>query len=584
MSGKSDERNGAAGARELLYLAAAYALTLPVLFIPEALIAPSADLIALLRIACAGAFVWHAAALLRGKGGARWSAAALALATGLAWTALLVIYAYREITLLQFVFAMVLLALEDAGRTLEHVLGDYGVVIAVGGFVALVLAASAAAWVLARALRTLSTRLSPGRLGGIVCLGLVCYLAGRDVWYAASELVFAPPAYLQGGTPLAAAPLVPDYSALPVRSRESVFIVQLESVNTHAVFDLATDGSHYQARVRQPGLETILKEGNGVLFPLFWANATQTHRAWESMLCGVSGNLGLPLAYDAVRLLRTTCLPNHLGRAGYSTVFLYSYFNLDFFDLRGFAKMAGFQEVAYGPKLMAEGDRRHQWAYDDCVFYERAFQYLARHQLDKREAVFAHFEVGMNHSPFINSRKYPEAHPFPEPANSLEHYVNSVAEQDHCLLAFWKAFRRLDRDDVHLFILPDHGIYGMFHQPDAMFATWLAYIPPRRRAAEFTARAVLAPIPSQAQIYPTVLELLGGEAHPASFAFALRGERASPRYDDCHLLTEPFSKSMVVRRNGERMVFRLRYGDVVSANGQTQPADARSFAERFACR
>ena len=100
MSGKSDERNGAAGARELLYLAAAYALTLPVLFIPEALIAPSADLIALLRIACAGAFVWHAAALLRGKGGARWSAAALALATGLAWTALLVIYAYREITLL----------------------------------------------------------------------------------------------------------------------------------------------------------------------------------------------------------------------------------------------------------------------------------------------------------------------------------------------------------------------------------------------------------------------------------------------------------------------------------------------------
>ena len=81
-----------------------------------------------------------------------------------------------------------------------------------------------------------------------------------------------------------------------------------------------------------------------------------------------------------------------------------------------------------------------------------------------------------------------------------------------------------------------------------------------------------------------MLELLGGEAHPASFAFALRGERTSPRYDDCHLLTEPFSKSMVVRRNGERMVFRLRYGDVVSANGQTQPADARSFAERFACR
>ena len=68
-----------------LYLLAVYALTLP-----SALIAgqvePSADLLAALKLACAAAFAWHAAAVARGRGAAA-SALALAAATGLVWTA-----------------------------------------------------------------------------------------------------------------------------------------------------------------------------------------------------------------------------------------------------------------------------------------------------------------------------------------------------------------------------------------------------------------------------------------------------------------------------------------------------------------
>lgn len=30
--------------------------------------------------------------------------------------------------------------------------------------------------------------------------------------------------------------------------------------------------------------------------------------------------------------------------------------------------------------------------------------------------------------------------------------------QDHCLLTFWKRFRELGRDDVHLFIVPDRSL------------------------------------------------------------------------------------------------------------------------------
>jgi phosphoglycerol transferase MdoB-like AlkP superfamily enzyme len=555
------------------------------IFLIDRQVGLSGDLVALLKVVCLAAFVWHAVALARKRTIARTAAVALACGTGLMWTAVVVIVLYRDLTLTPFVFQMIVLSLDDASRTLEHVLGEHGVVMALAAFAAVVLAASGVAWTAMHALRALSARIAPGRpIVGVLCLGVLCYLVGRDLYYAANELVLYPPAYLQPGAQRAAAPVVPDYSGVAIQPGDSVFIVQLESVNSLALFEPTADGSQFRRRIAQPGLETILKQGGGVFFPLFWANTTQTHRAWEAILCAVTGNLGMPIVYDPLRLMRTTCLPAHLARAGYATVFLYSYFNLEFFNFGGFAKMAGFQDVAYGSGLMAEGDRRYQWAYDDCVFYERAFEYLAKQGLDTRPRLFAHFEVGMNHSPFLNSQKYPQAHPFAAPANGLEHYLNSVAEQDHCLLAFWERFRQLGRDDVHLFILPDHSVYGLLDQPDAIFATWLAYVPPRRRAREFKPHVVVSPVASQAQLYPTILELLGGKPLPASFAFALRGEPRPPGYDDCHLLTEPFSRRVVLHRASERSEFDLRAQRIVSASGEAHAADAREFQQRFACK
>lgn len=568
-----------------VYLLAAYAVTLPSVLVAD-LAAPSSDLIAGLKLACIAAFAWHAARLLRDKPAGGGSVLALTAATGLLWSALVVMYLYKIVAMAPLDFSMVVVSVDDARRTLVHVLGQHGVLIALGALGGIALSASGAVWMLLRALRARASKLPQGPRSAVACVGLLCYFGASDVWYAAEELVLYPRVYSVDSPYIPALLSVPDYAAVPIRSRESVFVLQLESVNSLAVFEPSSDGTPFKLRVPQPGLEAIVEQGGGVLFPLFWANGAQTNRAWESILCGISGNLGPAMSADPDRLLRASCLPGHLARAGYDALFFYSYFELDFFNLGEFARQAGFREVVYGSQLMREEDPRHPWGFDDCAFYGRAFDYLAAKGLDKRERVFAYFEVGMHHAPFINTKRHPQAHPYPAPATFLQHYLNSNAEQDHCLLTFWKRFRGLRRDDVHLFIVPDHSlwVHGVPAYPDAAFATWLVYVPPARRSGEFKPRTVASPTPSQAQLYPTILELLEGGSLPGSFAFALRGEPPLAHYDNCQLLIEPFAQRIIVRREGERAEFRVRTSEIVLSDGHAQTADLRTFQEQFGCK
>jgi phosphoglycerol transferase MdoB-like AlkP superfamily enzyme len=488
---------------------------------------------------------------------------------------------FRVVAMTPFNFEEAVASLYDVRRTLVQILGPHGVSLTVGTFAALLLACTIAAWVLYRALPVFAARFVPAGPAAVVCVGLLSYFGLSDLVYAAERLVIFPnTGFAQRYIP---APVVHDYSAVSIRPGDSVFIVQLESVNADALFDRAGDESGFRVRVAQPGLETVLREGRGVFFPLFWANGMRTNRAWESVLCAVSGNAGGALAGVPGRLTDKACLPAQLQAAGYATVFFYSYFDLDFYNFNVFAKQAGFQDVGYGPRLMAAGDRRHAWAYDDCVFYNRAFDQLA--QRPAGEPVLAYFEVGMNHVPFDEAPKYPEAHPFRPAKSTVENYLNSVAEQDHCLLEFWRRFRELGRDDVHLFVLPDHsvGVLGIPPRVDTDFATWLAYVPPARRAADFPARTVHSPTPSQAQLLPTILELLGAPQLPRSFAFALRGEAAPEYYEDCHMMARQGS-NLIVRRNGERAEYLLHTREAVPPGAKPVKLDLAEFQERYACR
>lgn len=543
----------------------------------------SAELVAVVKLACLLAFAWHAAAVLRKSRAERRSRLALAAAAGLLWALLIAMYLYERAALAPFSLEEAMTSLYDTRRTLLLVVGPHGVEIILAAFVALALACGAAVWALYRVLPAGARRLAPGQRAAVVCFGLLCYFGAGDLWLVTERLVIYPKTSSWGRW-YVPPPLIPDYSSVQIRPGDSVFIVQLESVNADAMFERARAGVAARPRFAQPGLETMVKQGGGVLFPLFWANGTRTNRAWESVLCATSGNVGEALSFRPEPLAGKACLPEQLAKAGYATVFFYSYFELKFFNFGDFARQAGFQQVLYGPELMAAGDRRHQWAYDDCVFYNRAFDRLARRP--KGERMLAYFEVGMNHAPFDADPKYPEAHRFRAPASIFEHYVNSLAEQDHCLLQFWRRFRQLGRDDVHLFVLPDHSVLlsGLDGERDTLYATWLAYVPPARRRAEFRSRSVDSPVPSQGQLVPTILELLGASPPPSrSFAFALRGEAAPVYYDDCHMLGQR-GNSLIVHRKDERAEYRFYSGETVLPDGSVTRSGLNSFREQFACR
>jgi len=559
-----------------LYLLAAYSLTVPLAFIGERF-ETSSDLIAYLRIVCVLSFAAYVVRLCRTSWSDRRAPLALAFAIGLTWSCLLALQLYKSVTLIPFTFSFAFSSLADTRRTLDKVLGPFGTVYAAASFLLVLCAASAVAWGLLRVLRR-RFDIPLRRLPALACVGLLAYMSSGDARFAAEEL------WIFTRVKVNELPLRgPDYSALPVHSGESVFILQLESVNSQVLFE-RTPGEGLRRRVAMPGLETVVREGNAVLFPFFWANGMQTNRAQEAILCAISGNTGQAISIDPRRLLYRTCLPRQLADAGFTTVFLYSYFDIDFFNFAQFQKAVGFQDLVYGKRLMAPEDRRHLWGYDDCVFYERAFDYLEKRGLSGRERLFAYLEVGTNHVPFLNTDKYPGVHPYRPAATPAQHYVNSLAEQDHCLKTFWKRFKALGRDDVHLIIVPDHSIWSGDAVADAegLFTTWMAYVPPAGRKAQFAPRTVLEPVPSQAQIYPTVLELLGAPRSRDSFAFVLRGEPTPADYDDCHLLVDPYARLLVVG-NGRKAEFVLHSESVRLPHNVTQKMDYWTFQKRFGC-
>jgi len=536
--------------RYLFYLLITYGLTLPAGLI-ENEVRESSDLVAWLKLACLAAFAWHAAALWRRQQEERASTLALAASIGTIWWTLATMFVYTVVTAMPFSLRLATESLEDSWRALFQVLGGTGAVTMLTGVAALAALAMVGAWYSLRLLGRLAPAVGARPVAALACVAGLAYLVGADARYIAQELVLYPRVSTKT-YPFAAT----DFSMLPVPAGDSVFIVQLESVNSAALFTRAPEG--FQRHIRVPGLETILTEGNGVLFPLFWANGRQTNRGLESILCGISGNVGEPLPADARRLLSRTCLPRQLAAAGFATVYLYAYFDLDFYNFGAFAKQAGFERIAFGDALMGNGAPRYDWGYDDCAFYERAFDYLQSSGLAQRKRVFAYFEVTANHWPFYKTHKHPEAHPYREPATPLQQYQNALAEQDYCLLTFWKRVRALGRDDIHLFVVPDHSWLTIDLPAESRFSTFLAYVPPTRRRAEFKPGTRLSPVPSQAQLYPTILELLGAPRPRQSFAFALHGTPPPADYDDCQLL---FDGKLIAVRGDRRAELDLRTGN-----------------------
>jgi len=307
----------------------------------------------------------------------------------------------------------------------------------------------------------------------------------------------------------------------------------------------------------------LWRSGGGTLYPFFWSNTFATNRGIESLLCGVTGNLGRDMG--AGKRPDARCLPELLRERGYRTPYYYSFFDVDFYDFKHFLPALGFSEIVYGSSLMREGDVKFAWGYDDCTFYDRLGEKFAA---DDGQPFFAYVEVSMHHAPFDGERRYPEVWPHPNPIDYRERYVNSLAEQDHCLPRFAKALARL-KQKPHVFVVGDHSvpIEKTFSLEDR-FMTTLLYLPPEGEKAR--AVATEAP-PSQADLYATIVDLLYGVSAPNSFAGALRGGDAPAI---CATLANQYGV-LAYARPRERARYTLEEG-----RATIQTRDEKGWAQR----
>lgn len=313
--------------------------------------------------------------------------------------------------------------------------------------------------------------------------------------------------------------------------KDSVFMLQLESLNSLYLYG-------EEKGVATPVLTKLGEES--IFFPYFWANTTQTHRAMESILCGISANPGDAFSYRPEQIT-TNCLPEILRSAGYRTIFFYSFNDLGFFNYSEFLPRLGFSEIVHGTDLMKPGDPLHDWGYDDCVFYDRAFDYLNRTRRDG-EKLFAYFAVSMHHYPFLLG-----ADPGKPWAPLKERYRTSAGAQDRCLSRFLDRQRQYAGDQSHLLVFGDHshpvGLQGYEYQhrgfaPES-FLTPLAYQPPQRARADLALGPRPSLQPSQDQLRDTLIEWMTGDAQPQSFARAIASPLASPK-THCRAVVQPY--------------------------------------------
>jgi len=356
-------------------------------------------------------------------------------------------------------------------------------------------------------------------------------------------------------------PVFPTTPALHPSTSDNVFILQLDSINGMAANGMLTVGGKLYDGNYIPHMREIASR-DGIYFPLLWNNETNTNRAQEVILCGIVGNIGSAFS-DRLQDMTVDCLPTILSRAGYTPIVFRSD-DLQFENEGSLFRKMGFKEIHY-EDIMKEGDTKYGVVYDDCTFYERAFEYLHKNYSQK-EKLFVYIEVSSHHVPFDYSKpQYEHLHPFATPANYFENFLNSMTEQDYCVQTYYDNFKQYSPANTHLFMLADHswpmltGEYTddifLSASPERML-TSMVYVPPAHQKESFRVGSTEKRKFGQDDLIPTILELLSNTPQQNSIVFALRENAATHNYDDCHLLTQAYHWSHLAIARGQTEYFK----------------------------
>lgn len=341
---------------------------------------------------------------------------------------------------------------------------------------------------------------------------------------------------------------------IALESEDSVFYLQLESGNAAILTQPQTvEGTNYTGDFI-PHIKEISKDG--VYFPLFWGNSQFTNRAWENILCGITGNTDKAFSYRPEDI-RSRCLPKIFKDAGYTTIFFQAYSNLSYFNAEIFAREIGFDEV-HGADILSPETKKYPWGFDDCGMYRDAFNYLRERKPDGKK-LFVYFAVSSHHGPYSPKPEYAFLNRFQPAKTYLEKYLNSYLAQDYCVKKFYEEYQAYKNSKTHLFISPDHSVglwandpgkFSYFGPRSEHFLIHFTYIPSDERKEEFRVGEEIDVKYSETEILPTLMEILGHKPMSGSFYEELKKNGAPKRDKRCAVLLNPhIGPAIVVVRN-----------------------------------
>ncbi|NBO18767.1 MAG: hypothetical protein EBV03_05985, partial [Proteobacteria bacterium] len=346
-----------------------------------------------------------------------------------------------------------------------------------------------------------------------------------------------------------------------------VFIVQLESLNALALAGLATREEGLGPEQLMPQMYAAREKG--VLVTHMWGASMQTQRGQGAILC--SGVMDMGGGIASLPKLQSACLPAMLKADGYTTFFASAYSDGQFHNTDRLLAQMGFSERHFADKIQP-GDKKWRWGADDCVFYDRYFDYFDAHPELTQSHFMAYLTVSAHHDPFYSREKYADIAPLTQGRGFLADYLNSAAAQDHCLKRFLERVEPY-RQRAHVIVVGDHswpvGLNGSTYNERGAtsdnFMTPFLYLPPYDKGDAMRRGALVdTPALGQPDIFPTVLELLSGTPYRNSFAALLRqGKDGAPPalpddYDDCQVVTQPYDGThMGVVRGKHKVTFSV---------------------------
>ena len=304
-------------------------------------------------------------------------------------------------------------------------------------------------------------------------------------------------------------------------ARLNVVLILMESVRS---YEAAVNTSRPTVT---PNLRALAARGISV--SQFYAAGHQTVRSELAILCSVIPNIGGGQIYSLYPFLQASCLPELLGRRGYSTLW-FNAADSSFGNAEEFLTAHGVQQIHDKRRFAGRKLRKPRvgWGPSD----EDLFDYLIEVLDRARRPFFAEVLTLSNHHPWSHAYGIPR--PTTVDANQeapmYRDYLHGIHYTDHAVGRFFRMARTRPWFKRTIFVLT--GDHGMRLRPRAF--TGRGHLPSRDIDLTYRVPLIIyspgnvAPrrldmVASQIDLAPTVLELLGVRTTNAFMGVSLLG-------------------------------------------------------------